>query len=602
MNDALTPDDREALSSYLDHEFDSENSGEIESQLNRSFSAQVHFRNLEALSRASQQKETAKSGNDDFLNRLMFAVEDLEQEDPNADFECVSAWYDQEFDLDSSEVMSQSADWVQNLSSLSQAMQALPQPEAAIDFSDKVMRAIDATLTPDNETLSAYFDGGSQFQAVREFSGAKHNAATQTHLNNLSHLSHAIHRLPTPAAASNFAEQVFKALPTQAQDLSDLSAWYDQETNFENSPKSGWLQNFALVSQAIQGLPAYEPSADFVATVMTQIDRIDTLENQSAIYDGEAEGQANVHWQAQFTQLSQAFQQATVYQASPDFINKLSQRLDEADSLSTDWTENLTRLSQALQALPVAQAPDNFVANLMRKIDSLALQLDLESLSAIYDGEQAGELTPVQAIPFEKLSKAMQALPQIQAPVGFAAQVMQTIDAQADFETLSAWHDQELDAKISQILEQNQQQERLDIKQIKTLSKAIQALPQIEAPPNFVARVMLATEQETLAPTAKAKLFALPGILGTRLGQMVAAIAIFGVMVTVSQILLNQTQPGTIGVTAAVPSNYIVQVEHQPEDLLFSSNVNTLSVDSSLVIEATLENISEIDYNLMIGG
>lgn len=544
MKDALTPDDREVLSSYLDHE--TEKNTDIESQLTQSFSAQVHFRNLEALSRASQQQQPTHTGSADFLSRLMFAVEDLEQEDPTADLECVSAWYDQEFELDRAEVMTQSAEWVQNLSSLTQAIRALPQAEATTDFSAKVMQAIAVTLEPSYETLSASFDKANQFQDVREFSAADRKPSTQTHLRNLKNMSRAIQRLNVPAASAGFAEQVRQALPQRAQDLSDLSAWYDQEANFETKP--------------------------------------------------------DTPWQEQFKQLSQLFTQAKTYEGSPDFIAGLNQRLDDIDQVSIQWNENMVNLTQALQALPSPQAPANFVSNLMNKIDGLAADLNYESQSAIYDNEQAGVLSTQQSQSFVVLTQALRALPQQQAPTGFAEQVMQAIDAQADFETLSAWHDQELDTITSQLLEQNGQQTRLDLKHIQTLSKAIQALPQKEAPQNFLARVMLATEQETLAPASKAKLFALPGILGTFMGQMAAAFAIFGVLVMVSQIMLDQSQPRTTGVTAAVPSNYIVQVEHQPEDLLFSSNVNTLSVDSSLVMEATLENVSEIDYNLMIGG
>ena len=69
---------------------------------------------------------------------------------------------------------------------------------------------------------------------------------------------------------------------------------------------------------------------------------------------------------------------------------------------------------------------------------------------------------------------------------------------------------------------------------------------------------------------------------------MVAAVAVFGLLVLVSQNMLQSSQPT---VASQIPSDRIVQVEYAPEAELFEDVMNT-----------SLEDTSSDDITLLIGG
>lgn len=406
-------------SSFLDQEASEPSSQLLETR----FGAQVHHRNLENLSRACQQQGVPLGQHPGFLDRLMGALDGVEQIAETEDFECLSAWHDGEHPI---------------------------QDEAALEM-----------------------------------------APAQTLLNNIRTLGQALQALPQPEAPTDFAERVLAALPA--------------DHRHENQRRLGL---------ALQALPQMQAPEGFAEKVMQAI-------------------------------------------AAPAEINSL-------------------RLSAALQAaLPQREAPAGFAQRVMQQIDNLTQNTHSQNQ--------------------QRLSLALQALPQMQAPAGFAQRVMQTLEAldqpmsAESHEALSAYLDGELSEGDSRQMHQAVQHEPAlarQFRQHQQLSAALQALPNPEAPSDFVARVMLATEK-----AAKPRLFALPWLMHSRAGQMVAGFGLFGLLVMLSQTLINGPQ-GTTGM-ATGPQAQIIQVEHQPEDLLFTDMID---------MDNVLEHVAEEDYNLWIGG
>lgn len=500
MTTPLTPPERDDLSSYLDQEGIAPTD-----KLNGSFNAQLHMRNLGSIQRAAQQAGSPIGEHPGFLDKLMLAIESVEQLDETKDFETLSAWHDQEEELDTEQVMHNSATAVASLKTLSTALQALPLPSFSSDFTTQVMATLEQVTAPDFDTLSACYDQATDFASVRCLSAADFSEPQQQQLQQFSALSQALQHLPGPQASVDFASNLLAALPEPELHFENASAWFDAELNAEAEPQHALVHNFQQLSQALQALPAP--------------------------------------------------------QAPADFANKLLSRLDQ---------------------LSPAQV-------------STAEAIDFETLSENYD--QAADPQQPEYATLSALSQALKALPRMTAPADFAERVMQALAAESpaiDFEELCARYDGEV--SLTQA-EQSALATRPEIRQLQSLSKALQALPQPEAPAHFVAKVMLATEQQS-----KAKLFALPQLFQTRLGQMVAGFAIFGFLVMLSQQLISPE--GNQGITANVPNDYIVRVEHQPEDLLFSSEVeSSLGIESALEITPALDQTTENDYNnLWIGG
>lgn len=545
MSDALNPKGREWLSSRLDHEID-EQFGEALVQDN--FTAQVHYRNLESVSRATQQAGIpAAKPADDFLSRIMGAIDGLEQQDPAEDFEVLSAHYDGEWELESETLSTQACDTQAWMQTLGQAMRQLPVPAPSADFVTAVMHSLEQVVSPGFETVSALYDQEFSFSEARCLQGTELPATAQTYFQNCQTLSSALKALPTPACSQDFAQRVLAALPAEAPDFESLSAYYDQEVNLKLTQPSALLQNFVQLSASLAALPVMQAPAGFLEQVMQAVDELDLAASQpevdfetlSAAFDGEA----------------------------------------ELDSVFEPQLQPLDRLSAALAALPQPEAPADFALKVMQAIES-----DFAELSAHYDGESSADLTETQQAQqplLVSLSTAFAQLPEFEAAADFAAKVMQKIEALPSFEDLSAHYDGELKTGLNVSEEQMQP--------LRALSQALAALPQPQAPADFVARVMLATEQHQ-----KAKLFALPGLFKTRLGQVAAGLALFG-MLALSTQLLQPTGPGT---TVAVTEQNIVPVQYQAEDMLFSNPEVETVIGDTLELEQTPEN----DYNLWIGG
>lgn len=544
MSDALDPTRKDLLSSRLDHEFAPEVAEDAAANelMTGSFNAQLHSRNLEAVSRATQQAGSPIPPAGDFLSRLMGAIDGLEQEDPAEDFEVLSAWSDGEWELDTVTELAETTR--SNIRSLGAAMAKLPVPAAPIGFADRVMAAIGATEAPESATLSALYDSEFSFSDVRCLQQAQLPPAAQIQLGNFSTLSGALRRLSTPEISSGFAERVMAALPAldASVDTDDsfeiLSASYDLDADSALPESPALLQAFAALSAAMQALPTPQAPAGFADRVMQAIAAVDT-QAVGALHDGEAE-------------------------------------LSELNQTQEHTLRQLETLSAGFAALPQVTAPAGFAERVFQ-----AIEADFSQVSAHHDGEAAGPLTDSQKTQLPllaSLSAGFAALPEIQAPAGFAAGVMQAIEALPDFETLSSVYDgEDSGVKISDS----------QLQPLRALSRAMAALPQPEAPADFVAKVMLATEK-----VSKPKLFALPGLFQTRFGKIAAGFAIFAMVAGMSYELKTMFIDGPQGGAT------VVQVDNSPEDMLFSNpKVNTVMDDTLEVDQPT-----EKDYNILIGG
>ena len=535
MSDALDPTRKEILSSHLDREGTIQ--PDAESLIHENFSAQLHYRNLETVSRATRQATPAMPPMPDFLSRVMGAVDGLEQEDPCDDFEVLSAWSDQEWELETVTATAESTR--QQIQRLGQALRQLPTPAAPAGFAAEVMAAITQAEAPTTESLSALYDAETSFTEVRYLAGTELPQSARTQLQNFTTLSSALRRLPTEAVPAGFSERLLAALPQPELSFDTLSAHHDLEANLELPESPALLQSFERLSAGFAALPAIAAPEGFAARVLQAVDAAE-FEMLSAHHDGETELEVN--------------QPARLRQ--------------------------LAALSAGFAKLPAQSAPDGFAAGVLQ-----AIEADFAALSAHHDGEAALELTEsrqAQLHLLEALSGGFAALTAIQAPAGFAAGVMGAIDALPNFETISAAYDSEAALEVSDD----------QLQPLRMLSRAMAALPQPEAPAGFVAKVMLATE-----PVGKPKLFALPALFNTRMGQMVAGFAIFGMLVVMNQLVF---QPGLIhdrGVVA-VSDTYVVPVTHQAEDLLFNAPVIETVMDDTLELDYSTEN----DYNYWIGG
>lgn len=386
----------------------------------------------------------------------------------------------------------------------------------------------------------------------------------QVHYRNVENISRACQQQGVPVGQhAGFLDRLMGALDgieqiAETEDFECLSAWHDgmhpieDEVALEQAPAQTCLQNIRSLGQAMQALPQMQAPTDFVDTVMATLPQDQHPENER--------------------RLSAALQALPQMQAPEGFAERVMQAIAQQESLAETNTQ---RLAAALQALPQPEALEGFAQQVMQRIDSLAQDTQSQN--------------------HQRLASALQALPQIQAPADFAARVMQQIDtlqqpvSAETKENLSAYLDGELSEHESrQTLETLQANPVLSqqYRQHQQLSAALQALPRPEAASDFVAKVMLATEQ-----AAKPKLFALPWLMRSRAGQMVAGFGLFGLLVMLSQTLINSTQGPTEVATG--PQVQIIQVEHQPEDLLFTDMID---------MDNVLEHVAEEDYNLWIGG
>ena len=158
----------------------------------------------------------------------------------------------------------------------------------------------------------------------------------------------------------------------------------------------------------------------------------------------------------------------------------------------------------------------------------------------------------------ETLSRACQNLSQPVCSDSFFEQLSQQLESLPSFEA------DELQAHNEQVL-----------------ARALQALPQPEPSLSFTNNLSAALEQLEPASSKKGTrhLFALPTRLKTRALKMVAGIAAFGLLATVSHHLMGTqgSAPNSPTLNVALPAEELVTVENQPEDIFFSESPDTLT-------------------------
>ncbi len=301
-------------------------------------------------------------------------------------------------------------------------------------------------------------------------------------------------------------------------------------------------RNFTTVQKACAEMieePVSFQGNDFLGGIFAQIENIEPdnpaedteclsawIDNEMTLTDEElADSALALPYQVQHHHLTAALQALPVPELALDFADTVMERID-----ATQDSKAFAPITEALQALSVPAPSIDFMNNLMERIDTEAAEA------------------------FAPIAEALQALPVPELSADFAAQVMNRLDS-------------------------------TDSDNFAPIAQALQSLSVPEISTDFVARVMLATE--SLNAPQKAKLFALPTLWQNKWGQMVAAVTVFGLLLLVSQNLLQTSST----VAQNIPSDRIVQVEYAPEAELFDDVLNT-----------SLENNSGDDYNLLIGG
>lgn len=255
---------------------------------------------------------------------------------------------------------------------------------------------------------------------------------------------------------------------------------------------------------------------------------------------------------AEMTQNSESFQEN-------DFLGGIFAQIEniEPDNPAED-TECLSAWIDDEMALTVADLSDSAIAGPYqaqhRHLQAALQALSVPELSLDFADKVMGRIDAEAPDSFAPIAEALQSLSVPKLSLDFADQVMSRIDA-------------------------------TESDSFAPIAEALQSLPVPEISGDFIARVMLATE--SLEAPQKAKLFALPTLWQNKWGQMVAAVTVFGLLLLVSQNLLQSSST----VAQNMPSDRIVQVEYAPEAELFDDVMNT-----------SLDDNSGDDYNLLIGG
>lgn len=343
------------------------------------------------------------------------------------------------------------------------------------------------------------------------------------------------------------------------------------------------VRNMEILSRACKNLSQTAPTADFESALRVRLDKLgwmqddpaEDFETLSAWSDGVFEPStlqmtpvSEIHL-SNIRLLSKALQQLPLPGEIPaGFPSRVMAALSlqqEAEAApGQDW------LYQALQALPIPEAPEDFL---------LRLEARLDQVDTVERHNQA------------VLVQALQGLPQPSASADFMERLLQRIESleqEPDFAMLSAYADQAL-ALSAAVCAQSEVQTQLH--NIRVLAAAVNALPVPEASPDFLVRLEARLSQQADS-VRKYKIFALPMTLRTRFLRMVAGIAIFGLLVSFSQHMLDtqMSSPQEVGTAAVIPTDRVIYVENQPEDALFTE------------LDVSLDEVSDENYNQFIGG
>jgi negative regulator of sigma E activity len=348
------------------------------------------------------------------------------------------------------------------------------------------------------------------------------------------------------------------AIDAQTPSFETLSAYYDGELSevesqqvLASSHTRIHLHNMRVVTGELQALPEYQPSMGFLDNLLQTISSTPTFAELSAYYDGEnPEAEASV---------SGAEAQIHLH--------------------------NMRVVTGELQALPEYQPSMGFLDNLLQTINNTPT---FAELSAYYDGENpeaeasvSGAEAQIHLHNMRVVTGELQALPEYQPSMGFLDNLLQTINSTPTFAELSAYYDgenPEAEASVSGA------EAQIHLHNMKVVTGELQALPEYQPSADFLARLT----RELDINTSPQKVFALPQVAWLKnYGRMVAGVAMFGLLAIAGNYFMN-TQGTT---TAQVPTEYIVELENQSEDAIFSED-----------LVGSIETVSDDGYNQLIGG
>jgi hypothetical protein len=343
MSNAMPFDE---LSAYLDQELtDPQATTQIQHGLGEHLPALVEVRNMESLSRACKNlSQTPPSM--DFESSLFARLDALDwaQEDPQEDFENLSAYTDGEWQPEETPASESAEIHLHNLAILSQTFKLLPpvSDDVHTDFAERLMAVLPEPSPLSFTDLSAIYD---QEQAEPDLLS---ETACLT-LRSFAGLTQAMQALPQAEPSANFFSDLEALLDTSdSLSFEDISASHDQEADLFETLQAHPvarqdLHNLQILSQAMQALPAPVAPDNFIDKLMSRIEQQEqtpSFEALSAHFDQPesallsetelARPQAQKHLH-NLKAVSGALQELPSPQASPAFLDKLSGHLNAVE-------------------------------------------------------------------------------------------------------------------------------------------------------------------------------------------------------------------------------------------------------------------------------
>lgn len=372
----------------------------------------------------------------------------------------------------------------------------------------------------------------------------------------------------------------------------DLSAYLDQElTETQASEVQCFLgehftavvdiRNMEALSRACKNLKQLPPSVDFEATLISRLDALSWAQENPAedfeVLSAWRDGQKQDIPSLQMTPISE------IHLSNIHLLSQLLQKLPLPGEIPADFhlrviaalppvsestAEQEIFLRQALQALPVPEMSEDFMRRLEARLDQV-------------DAVNAHNQTV--------LSQALQALPSFSPSANFMEHLLAQVEncvQEPSFEMLSV-HVDHVEPLDTSIIDQDAVQTQLH--NMRVLSAALRALPLPETSSDFFVRLQSRITQQE-GSVGKIKILSWPILLRMRYVRMVAAIAAFGLLISLSQhILDSMSSLQKTETVTVIPTDHVIEVENQPEDFLFTE------------LDSALDHMNDINYQI-IGG
>lgn len=454
-------------------------------------------------------------------------------------------------------------------------------------------------MCPDTELLSAYFDDElplSEQQAIRQH--VEDCLVCQVLYRNMATVSQTCQGFSAPPVSENFMAQLLAQLPPAVvhPTAEALSAYYDHALTTAEQPQIAEhlqtceacqhiVQLYSQLSHQIQTLPVPTASADFMSTLMAQLEPVHpTLDMLSAFYDQQLEG---------------------------PYADEVAGHVAEC-TVCERSLQQLTQVQYSLQQLPVPVASASFIDHLFSRIDAVekaAWHPAPEMLSGYHDDALApAELKTVamhmancsecqqQLQQLQQLTTSMAALPvAVTASPDFMSQLLAKVEAaqHPTVEVLSAYYDEVLDFAERPAVKAhvaNCSACQTQLANFNQLGSALQALPQPVVSIDFLSHLESQLPTPTVAPTVKILSFG--AVLRSRYSRMVAGIVAFGLLATVA---IQTMGPEPNDIAEKNLTERILPVQYRSEDELFVSDMDTFSLEN-------LENPVQDDYTKLLGG